>query len=458
MEKATIESSGVTERLQQLSVNPSDMSVNHRSETPPPQPRFSQGMQHRSSPSLMDISPSHKENSSPTSLVQQKLVRPYDLTPVTRNTGTSYADADDRRLVSPDDHKSGLSLPSSSNFESSARPPLQRRTTAMPCPIPIADRTRSMGHLAELVGGGDDLDDEDDEIHGRVVGEAIQFPSRQQFFSFNSRHHYQQQMFGSANEATSSITPYQPSRQDLSDVGSLSREELSRIFTHRDLNPIPLDERQYSIPSIRMANHLNGSTTTYDDDDEDDLSKDDASWSSRGSSLYLPDDNDASATQVLKFTPNSSKPLVILEDLPFPEILIPSDTGTVGAVNNSDDNINTKNCANRKRKESHEKAYEWLRAVESTGDDLIHEAASSKFLTRGTTLSTTTATTSTPMGISRLRSVAAVECKGSNDSLIVEATSTKFRARGGVKGLIRQTSLPPEVLQPSGRTLVAGLD
>lgn len=333
----------------------------------------------------------------------------------------------------------------------------------MPCPIPIADRTRSMSQLSELMGGAEELEDEDDDVRGRVVGEAIQFPSRQQFFSFNSRHHYRQQMFMSANEATSSITPYQPSRQDLSDVGSLSKEELSRIFTHRDLNPIPMGERQYSIPSIRMANHLNGSTTTYDDEDEDDLSKDDASWSSRGSSLYLPDDSDASATQVLKFTPTSTKPLVILEDLPFPEILVPSDTGTVGAVNNvtnhnHNDGSNNKSCANKKRKESHEKAYEWLRAVESTGDDLIHEAASSKFLTRGSTSSTSTTTASPPMGISRLRSVAAVECKGSNDPMILEASPSRFRARGGVKGLIRQTSLPAEVLQPTGRTIVTGLE
>lgn len=439
MEKATIESSGVTERLQQLSVAHTD--ANHRSETPPPHHRFQQGMQHRSSPSLMDLSPSHKENSSPTPLVQ-KHVRPYDLTPVTRNTGASYAD--ERRLVSPDDHQHGLALPSSASLESSARPPLQRRSAPKLCPIPMSDRTKSMSQLAEL--DADELDDEEDEIHGRVVGEAIQFPSRQQFFSFNSRHHYQKQMSGYVNEATSA-TPYQPSRHDLSDVGGVSREELSLIFTDRDLNPIPLDERQYSIPSIRMANHLNGSTTTYDDDDEDDLSKDDASWSSRGSSLYLPDDNDSSAGQVLMFTPSSAKPLVILEDLPFPETLSPFDTGTVGAVNNDEHHHHT--SANRKRKDSHEKAYEWLRAVESTGDDLIHEAASSKFLTRG--LNTTGTTTK---GLSRVR--ATVDCKANDFSH--EAASSKFRARGTAKGLARQMSLPPEVLQPSGRTWVTGLD
>ena len=375
MEGSTIESSGVAERLQQLSVAPSEGST--RSETPPPRQQTQQGRYHDSSPSFMDLSPSRKENSSPIISIQ-KQVRPYDLTPVMRNTGTAYVDDDRRHVVSPEDthQKKGLSLPSSAHLGSSSRPPLKRRDSPTLHPIPLGDRTRSLGNVTELEHKDDDEYDELDELDNEIVEEAIQFPSRQKFYSFNSRHQYTEQIPMVSNVPMSK-TPYQPSRHDLSDVGSLSTEELSRIFIHKDMNPILMEERQYSIPSIRMANHLNGSTTTYDDDEEDDLSKDDASWSSRGSSLYLPDDDDVCVTQALKFTlTTTAKPVVILEDLPFPEALPQSENCSVAAVASNQNN-------NKKRKESHKKAYEWLRTVEGTGDNCICEAASSKFLTRG---------------------------------------------------------------------------
>lgn len=381
MDRATIESNGVAERLQQLSVAPKEVST--RSETPPPRQQAQQGRHHHSSPSFTDLSPSRKENSSPIMSIQ-KQVRPYDLTPVTRNTGTAFVDDDRRHVISPDDahQKKGLSLPSSANMGTGSRPPLMRREAPVLNPIPLGDRSRSLGQVSELEQADDDEYDELDD--NETFGEAIQFPERQRFYSFNSRHQYIEQIPMVSNVPMSK-TPYQPSRHDLSDVGSLSTEELSRIFIHKDMNPILMEERQYSIPSIRMANHLNGSTTTYDDDDEDDLSKDDASWSSRGSSLYLPDDDDVCVTQVLKFTPTTpAKPVVILEDLPFPEELTQSEHCSVDAVASNQDNFNNDNHNNhKKRKESHKKAFEWLRTVEGTGDNCICEAASSKFLTRG---------------------------------------------------------------------------
>jgi hypothetical protein len=361
MQKETIQSTGVMERLQQLSVN---HPVSYRSETPPPRQPLQQMILSTSSPSIAYMSPSHRDDSSPTALIT-KQARPFDLTPVMRNTSTDFVE-DLHNTVSPEETfgKMGLDLNSNEKVEFSARPNLQKRGIPVMHSNPISIRSRSLVMINE---GAVNIDDDGSD---ELVGEAIELPPRQHFYSFNSRTNYENQLSVST-KAIASSTPYQPFRQHLSDVRALSAEEVSRIFMLKDMNAIPLDERQFSIPSIRMANHLNGSTTTYDDE-EDDLSRDDASWSSRGSSLFLPDDKEISESQLLRFTPNAPRPCIVLEDLPIPEILIPKE-GAITALNCS---------PKKKRKETHRKAFDWLRSVESEGADLIHEAASSKFLTQ----------------------------------------------------------------------------
>jgi len=161
------------------------------------------------------------------------------------------------------------------------------------------------------------------------------FPLRK-FYTFTDRQQYEQQqqhaqdhcnLFIDETDAAvfrvSGLTPYQPSRDhvlgDDDDGDCLGRPdpaELEQIFlprtqahahatthgeshaNHRLLqNPIPLDERQWSIPSLRMANQLQqsstcGSLTSLCDTDEESLLMrdcDDHSLSSRGSSLYFPE-------------------------------------------------------------------------------------------------------------------------------------------------------------------------
>jgi len=160
---------------------------------------------------------------------------------------------------------------------------------------------------------------------------AVPFPSRK-YYSFTSRQQYETsiqedtaEMTGYDNgegafivSTTSSndvhqtgevaaagapsflrLKPYQPDRHDLDHVG-IRKDDANLLFRGKEnasniclRQPFPMEDRQYSIPSIRMAHHVNGSTTSYTDE-EDDLAfpgyDDDASLSSRGSSLYLPED------------------------------------------------------------------------------------------------------------------------------------------------------------------------
>mmetsp|Transcript_29024 Transcript_29024/g.47941 ORF Transcript_29024/g.47941 Transcript_29024/m.47941 type:complete len:394 (-) Transcript_29024:132-1313(-) len=371
--KATIES-GVAEIMQQLSVSPPRHGATiQRSATPPRQ--FQQmSRYHQSSPSLMDASPcENKESTSPVMMVRRQ-VGHHEMTPVMRNT-TYFAD-ESTNMVSPEDSvlcRDGLSLDLAG---SSSRPPLQRRSM-LPPPIPMVDRTRSLGNV-------EDFDEEDDED---FVEPAIDFPSRKKFFSFNSRHQYHKQTSESSqhqHQSSSAATPYQPTRHDLSDVGALPREELNRIFIHREQlgHPFSMEERQYSIPSIHLATQLNESTTDYTDEED---ALDDASWSSRGSSLYLPEEYEVptptALKQVLRFTPTSTKPMVVVEGH-LSEIFIPNNNNSHNIVtdNNNNDQATVDAVASSKRAK-HEKVYEWLRTVE--GDhEIIAEAASSKFLTR----------------------------------------------------------------------------
>jgi hypothetical protein len=186
-------------------------------------------------------------------------------------------------------------------------------------------------------------EEEEDDQDYRV---PVKFPSDRQYYSFTS-----QKQFVSTTSFQTGLTPYQPTREA---VGTFTGEELDRIY--RQADHIPVD-RQWSIPSIHLANHLNGSTTSYTDE-EDDLGRDDdASLSSRGSSLYLPADDEEIAKHILPLS--------------------------VAKYDDSDDSdADQEEEEPRKRKNEKKSPFDWLRSVES--DAGISEAASSKFLTGNT--------------------------------------------------------------------------
>lgn len=356
----------VTEKMQQMSVN------GERDATPPPG---------RSSDSVdsVPIKEAHletEENASPPRLgthlpnfrqKQHNSLRHHELTPVTRNV--SYVDeCPSANLVSPEDtpFSQPISLPDK------VRPynglPLKIKNVPLLLnPVPLVDRSQSLVNLRDLEGH---LENDEDIEHD------VPLPSRKHFFSFNSRQEYKNQTKDSPEKEGASLTPYQPQRHDLTEISGLDDDELSLIFTQKDSNPIPISERQLSIPSIRMANRLaGGSIATFDTDfdDEDDL-KDDASWSTRGSSLYLPEDScDPSLAQGLgpHFTSSVHEPVVIVEG---------GDLLLENLPQENDASVNAIQGRKRKSKPEDQAAYDWLRTIER--DSGIAEAASSKFLTQ----------------------------------------------------------------------------
>jgi hypothetical protein len=233
----------------------------------------------------------------------------------------------------------------------------------------------------------EDASTEEEDVED--VGGAVEFPVRHKFYSFNSRHSYDKQMdtkkvplpmvtIPASAESRCRLTPYQPSREGLGDLGALPPEELNSIFIQREdlTQAIPLGERQWSIPSIRMANHLNGSTTDYTDDE--DCLNDDASWSSRGSSLFIPEDDEGQP--VLKFPVATSSSLTPTNQ---PVVIVEGDLPDIVARTDSEESVNAVAAAGRKRKPTYDEVFAWLRTVEQEKDVAIAEAASSKFLTQG---------------------------------------------------------------------------
>lgn len=276
--------------------------------------------------------------------------------------------------------------------------------------------------------------------------QAVQFPSRK-FYSFTSRQQYehalQQQRNAEHHGAgdvdgvddpylqepndAGGLEPYQPSRhQDWGGVGAIPDQALSDIFiarrrgtngsssgeshaNHRLINPIPMDERQWSIPSIHLAHALQGSTTaSYTENTEDDESllfmRDDASLSSRGSSLYLPGecasgeplgDATSSNTALPIGFPRLSVPVNAQQQqqqqaspiLMNPQVMMDYATSSTIAQQQVNDGVADSSgdavaVARRKRKQrkKEQRAVEWLQSVEA-GNDVLAEAASSKFLT-----------------------------------------------------------------------------
>lgn len=258
-----------------------------------------------------------------------------ELTPITRNTSGKSDYIDDDHVVSPDDSDAlqgeHLALPSDLH---------DRKAPSMP--QFISERCKSVGNIVEHRGMVEQAEEE--EVQDSLV--PLKFPSDRKYYSFTS-----QKQFAATTSFQTGLKPYQPTREA---VGTFTGEELERIYRQPD--PIPVD-RQWSIPSIHLANHLNGSTTSYTDE-EDELGRDDdASLSSRGSSLYLPADDEEIAKQILPLS--------------------------VAKYDDSDDNdADQEEEEPRKRKNQKESPFDWLRSVES--DAGISEAASSKFLTGNT--------------------------------------------------------------------------
>ena len=406
---------------------------------------------------------------------------PHELTPVMNNTSIEYADADEDGgyvVVSPDDtelHGESLTLPSEDTFVNPRT--LRKRSSLSLPPLPVrkSDNTSSTAH--STTAQGNDADRQQPP-QPQLKHPPIELSKK--YYSFNSRHQYSQAVAGGTSGVGGTIPPssgimqehsslllpqqqrhesnenypppiglkpYQPSRHEMGDVGPLPHEELSRIFIPRCNNnnamsssesssslmqPVPLEERQWSIPSIRLATHVNGSITSYTDE-EDEIQEDDASWSSRGSSLCIPeeqplvmkvgtppnaltatangltllpavvdqdhhvvhdteDDNDLEdndgddeAMQILSQSQQSScsQPVVIEGDFHHHHhhhhVNNSNDRNTATSV--TSDSAAAVVTPRKRRGEQERQAYEWLRTVESSGENEIAEAASSKFLT-----------------------------------------------------------------------------
>ena len=171
-------------------------------------------------------------------------------------------------------------------------------------------------------------------------------------------------------------------------------------------NPIPLDQRDWSIPSIRMAHHVNSGESyttfeTYDDDtlgEEDDIAgcgDDDATLSSKGSTQeaessidVLEDIDMATGEEDEDLKPSAaiqpSNRFVIEQGLET--VTHQADDAIVGAADSvhaiaappgvfrTEGGHKKRHRKNRKSEE----AFDWLKSVEVGG---VVEAASSKFLT-----------------------------------------------------------------------------
>mmetsp|Transcript_2178 Transcript_2178/g.3141 ORF Transcript_2178/g.3141 Transcript_2178/m.3141 type:complete len:380 (+) Transcript_2178:111-1250(+) len=360
-EKKSAVDLAVTEKMQQMSMD------GERDETPPP------GRDSNSLHLLPIKEPycgANTHESPPRLGTQVQNFRPklhnarhHELTPVMRNV-SFVEECPNANLVSPDDINQPISMPDQI-APLNALPLKINKNKPFLEPIPLVDRTQSLVNLRELVE-----DYQEEEV------ERVPLPSRNHFFSFNSRHQYAEQTKDSSEMEQSSLTPYQPQRHDLTEIAGIEDDDLSLIFAQKDRNPIPMNERQLSIPSIRMANRLvGGSIATFDTDcDEEDDLKDDASWSTRGSSLYMPEDSfDPPSAQGLglNYTSTKHEPVVIVEG------------GDLLLENFSEDNeesVNAVQGRKRKSKPEDQAAYDWLRTI--GGDSAIAEAASSKFLTQ----------------------------------------------------------------------------
>ena len=271
------------------------------------------------------------------------------------------------------------------------------------------------------------------------VEDPVPFPPSGKGYSFTSMKQYEKlrQPEPATIPSTAGLAPYQPSRQDPGLI-DIPQEELKSIFTTRRaasqalstpestfseedsssnmqgmMPAIPLEERQWSIPSIRMANQLGGSVTsctTYTEEDDESLLmyRDDASLSSYGSYSHLTG-ADSSSTNTMN---NPIQAVFVMDDpqavfrTGLPQQQLRQSSG-VGEEDDEDEDEEEEGMdtgddsslpeaprgqafssryhhhrRRERRKEQRErKALEWLRTVKAGKDD-VAEAASSKFLTR----------------------------------------------------------------------------
>lgn len=392
-----IDSASIREGLRRLSVSPprhrTDSPSTWRACTPPPPPFFpvrprvetptpqvQSGLPRTfSSPSLMDSSPKTR---SPAAMSSK---RANELTPITRNTTSSFVD-DGHAVVSPDDGMEDLigehlAMPTASFAEAC----LKRRASGSGAPSlpplrPMSERAKSMTST---------LQQQQQHEHDDYV--PIDFPSERKYchYSFTSHEQftestYSQQLLHNARHPAG-LVPYQPPRED-GNVGSFSDSVLGGIFQES----IPLEDRQCSIPSIHLAHHLNGSTTSYTDE-EDDLQRtfdDEGSLSSRGSSLYLPgedaEDSGEETGGMAKLRLNVSASKMTFhapEKEETPKVAFRALSESHDSDNDADEEEEaSKKRVKKRTKRKERQAMDWLRSVEST-NEAISEAASSKFLT-----------------------------------------------------------------------------
>jgi hypothetical protein len=447
-------------------------------------PYFGNGGSNRDSPSTSQVS----VGSIPPTLTAALLPamrHHYDLTPVTRNTSSS-TDANQNNQFAVVDRTESNRLntvtPSDDvDYENDDGPFLHGEHLAMPSDFmsssnedPLTGPSLLQPSLMRVIHHPRNIND-DEDIRLTVdnpydglelpvnLADAVEFPPRK-FYTFTSRRQYEEERRSSQHagdcpnaSSTHTIKQYQPNRQENFDIETMPEEELRRIFiarrsatrvgntefqqptgpvsgddadkNHRLLYAnIPFDDeaRQWSIPSLRMAQNLHGSTTSLTDateiEDEDSLvyiynnntpatavstatlfpdslrgfrargiveandGNDDLSISSRGSSLFLPEEfSDDSHFRRCDNMLHLPHPFATPSDVVYSD-----DTDSVEAVaiGGEDEITNelryeSEKSRRRKRKQQRQKeAYEWLQSVE-VDQNVVAEAASSKFLTAG---------------------------------------------------------------------------
>jgi hypothetical protein len=324
--------------------------------------------------------------------------RHFDLTPVTRNTsevaGLDFDDAqDDQDLIG--EH---LAMPSDLGAGADGH--------LLPQPSSLSShhgqRAKSVGHfdLSQMVNQSGLQRSTQLDPKTSLPPPRTGFNADYRHFSFTSRN----EQAAAAAEASDApqeflhhqLTPYTPTREELMDIG-LNEAQVDKIFTQRRRSsldsstslskPIPLDDRQLSIPSLRMAHRVYGSKTSLTDytgaEDEDTIFRDDdASLSSRGS-LYLIDHPfELGNGESLLDAPLGQAPILLngLDQIQRESSSLgeSSDDPTTNALNGEGIDFAE---AKERRALREQNAVEWLRAVQSTSQDVFAEAASSKFLT-----------------------------------------------------------------------------
>lgn len=217
---------------------------------------------------------------------------------------------------------------------------------------------------------------------------------------------------------------YQPSRRDdsLTDIGiSKNTEGFDDIFTTRSptkhnssplKRPIALDERQLSIPSLRLANRLgNDSTASFTDgeyswEDEDDIriiygSEDEENIFSpdsdgqeifqKTSVLILPDHlTDQSDSELISNVAvgSTNADSFLRRDDSISSISdAPLDKESKKVVVEVSENLSGKvrKSSPRKYKRRNSDPLEWIHTLQCGSENKVGEAASSKFLTKGVT-------------------------------------------------------------------------